>query len=61
MAHGPNKLDMEIANTIYILNAHWILKHKLNIFNGSRDFIEPAVLGKPIKKNFCSKRIGYSK
>ena len=29
--HGSNKLDMEIANTLKIMNAHKILKCKLNI------------------------------
>ena len=31
MNHEPNKVDMEIVNTIKMFNAHYILKDKLNI------------------------------
>ena len=27
--HGPNKVDSEIINTIKIINAHYILKSKI--------------------------------
>ena len=44
LVHGSNKLDMEIGNSMYLLNAHTILKSKLDIIsnkNGEHDKIIP--------------------
>ena len=62
--HGSNKLDMEIANTLKIMNAHTILKCKLNVSKVD-DALKIYTLGKnktmsiaqnemPLIERFCT-------
>ncbi|KAJ8670501.1 hypothetical protein QAD02_001760 [Eretmocerus hayati] len=43
--HGPNKVEREMLNTMKIVNAYWILRHKLSM-NSSPARIESMRLGR---------------
>lgn len=50
MNHGPNKVDMEIVNTLKIFNAYYVLKDKLNIRTFDAELTsQEKLLGKSIK------------
>lgn len=50
--HGPNKVDVEIANTLKIFNAYYILKDKLHLRMSNENVTNPEkVLGVPKKYN----------
>lgn len=57
--HGSNKLDVEIANTLKILNAHKILRYKLGLLrnNENNNSSDPVALGKAQAQSNCEREL----
>ena len=54
MIHGPNKIEMEIVNSMHIFNARTILRHRLSLENHEEinRICQILTLGKPVPKTF---------
>ena len=57
--HGPNKVDVEIVNTLKMLNAYYVLRNKMctEIYNNELDGKYGSVLGAPIKISLSPQEI----